>query len=215
MLPDLPRAQWAMLAGLGALLLLCQIDQPFPKTAWLHHVPTLIALLAAPFALSRRPISNAALGCLIAFLALHTIGGRYTYSAVPYDQVARALTGTGISEAFGLSRNHYDRLVHLSYGLLTVLPVREVLERHFGLTRRVSLYIAFESVLAVGAVYEMFEWLLTLMAAGPTAAAYNGQQGDIWDAQKDMALAALGALIVLGLSLRNRRPAVLKSTTAQ
>ena len=203
-LPDLPRAQWAMLAGLGALLLLCQIDQPFPKTAWLHHFPTFLTLLEAPFALRRWPLSDAALACLVAFLVLHTIGGRYTYSAVPYDRVALALTGTSISEALGLSRNHYDRLVHLSYGLLTILPVREALERHFGLSRRVSLYIAFESVLAVSAVYEIVEWLFTLALAGPTAAAYNGQQGDIWDAQKDMVLAALGAMIALGL-LRRRR----------
>ena len=203
-LPELPRAQWGMLGALGALLLLSQIDQPFPQTAWLHHFPTLIALVAAPFALRRWPVSNAALACLVVFLALHTIGGRYTYSAVPYDQLARALTGTTISEAFGWSRNHYDRLVHLSYGLLTILPIRESLERHLGLSRRVALYIAFESVLAVSALYEMFEWLLTLAAAGPTAAAYNGQQGDIWDAQKDMALAAGGALVALGL-LRRRR----------
>jgi putative membrane protein len=202
--PDLPRPQWAMLAGLGALLLLCQIDQPFPRTAWLHHFPTLVVLLAAPFALRRWPISSAALACLVLFLALHTIGGRYTYSAVPYDRVARALAGTSISEAFGWSRNHYDRLVHLSYGLLMILPVREALERHLGLSRRVALYIALESVLAVSAVYEIFEWLLTLAAAGPTAAAYNGQQGDIWDAQKDMGLAAVGAAIALGLSVRKR-----------
>lgn len=196
-----------MLGALGALLLACQIDQPFPQTAWLHHFPTLIVLLAAPFALRRWPISNGALACLAGFLALHTIGGRYTYSAVPYDQLARTLTGTSISEAFGWSRNHYDRLVHLSYGSLTVLPIREALERHLGLSRRVALYIAFESVLAVSAVYEIFEWLLTLAAAGPTAAAYNGQQGDIWDAQKDMALAGIGASIALAASLRRRRRA--------
>ena len=198
-LPELPRAQWGMLGALGALLLLSQIDQPYPQTAWLHHFPTFLVLVAAPLALRRWPLSNAALACLVVFLALHTIGGRYTYSAVPYDQLARALTGTTISEAFGWSRNHYDRLVHLSYGLLTILPIREALERHLGLSRRVALYIAFESVLAVSALYEMFEWLLTLAAAGPTAAAYNGQQGDIWDAQKDMALAAGGALVALGL----------------
>ena len=45
--------------------------------------------------------------------------------------------------------------------------------------------------------YEIFEWLLTIVAAGETADRYNGQQGDIWDAQKDMALAALGAILVL------------------
>ena len=196
-----------MLGALGALLLLCQIDQPFPQTAWLHHFPTLVALVAAPFALRRWPLSNAALRCLLLFLALHTIGGRYTYSAVPYDELARALTGTSLSETFGWSRNHYDRLVHLSYGLLTILPIREALERHLGLSRRVALYIALESVLAVSALYEIFEWLLTLAAAGPTAAAYNGQQGDIWDAQKDMALAGIGALVAVGWLRVRRAPA--------
>jgi putative membrane protein len=31
--------------------------------------------------------------------------------------------------------------------------------------------------------------------AGDTADYYNGQQGDIWDAQKDMAIAQLGSLM--------------------
>ncbi len=46
---------------------------------------------------------------------------------------------------------------------------------------------------AVSAVYELFEWFLSIVLAGPMANDYNGQQGDMWDAQKDMALAALGA----------------------
>jgi putative membrane protein len=200
----LPRQQQAMLAALGALLIAVQIDQPYPATAWLHHLPTLIVLLAAPWLLQRWPLSNAALGCVVLFLALHTIGGRYTYSAVPYDDLARMLTGSGISETFGFSRNHYDRLVHLAYGLLAIVPVREALERHFAVSRRLAFYIALESVLAVSALYEIFEWLLTLAVAGPTAAAYNGQQGDIWDAQKDMALAATGAVVTQTV-LRLRR----------
>src|SRR5688572_7955703 len=161
----LERRQQAMLAGLGALLLLVQIDQPYPDTAWLHHLPTLLALVAALWLLRRWPLSDAALGCIVLFLALHTIGGRYTYSAVPYDQLVRMLTGTGVSEAFGFARNHYDRLVHLAYGLLAIVPVREALERHFGMAPRVALYIALESVVAVSALYEIFEWLLTLGVA--------------------------------------------------
>ncbi|WP_156421075.1 DUF2238 domain-containing protein, partial [Sphingopyxis sp. H077] len=36
---------------------------------------------------------------------------------------------------------------------------------------------------------------------------YNGQQGDIWDAQKDMALATLGAILgmAMGPIVGNRR----------
>lgn len=200
----LPVPQWALLAGLGTMLLLVQIDQPFPAVAPLHHLPTLALLLAAPFLLRRWPMSNVALSCVVLFLALHTIGGRYTYTEVPYDALAQALTGRTVTETFGFARNHYDRMVHLAYGLLAVLPVSEALRRHGGIARRTALYIAVESVLAVSLLYEVFEWLLTLTMRGSLADAYNGQQGDIWDAQKDMALAALGALIAAA-TLRMRR----------
>jgi putative membrane protein len=203
---SLPAAQRAMLIALGALLLLVQVDQPYGRIAWLHHVPTALVLLASPWLLRRWPLSTASLACIVGFLALHTIGGRWTYSAVPYDEAARWLTGTSISEAFGFTRNHYDRLVHLSYGLLAIVPMREALVRHFGVAPRVALYFAFESVFAVSALYEIFEWLLTIAAAGPTADAYNGQQGDIWDAQKDMGLAVLGAALMAGILLLRREP---------
>jgi putative membrane protein len=201
----LPARQRAMLAGLAILLALVQVKQPFPATAPLHHLPTLVLLFAAPLLLRRRPLSNAALGCIVLFLVLHTIGGRWTYTNVPYDSFARAVTGGTVSELFGFTRNHYDRLVHFGYGLLAVLPVREALIRHAGLGPRPSLYIAVESVLAVSALYEIFEWLLTLTMEGSVATAYNGQQGDLWDAQKDMALAALGALLAAGALAMRRR----------
>lgn len=190
----LPRAQKRMLAGLAMLLVLAQIDQPYPAVAPLHHLPTLALLAAAPLLLARWPMSSAAVACIAGFFALHTIGGRWTYTDVPYDALAEALTGRTVSETFGFARNHYDRLVHLAYGLLAVLPAREALVRHIGLGRRTALYIAVESVLAVSLLYEVFEWLLTLGMASAVADRYNGQQGDMWDAQKDMALAACGAL---------------------
>lgn len=202
---DIPRAQRWMLGALAAFLLLVQIDQPFPATAPLHHLPTLALILFLPGSLRRWPLSNAAVACVVLFFALHTIGGRWTYSDVPYDAWVRAVTGTTISELFGFSRNHYDRLVHLSYGLLAVLPVYEALRRHFGLAHRVSLYIAVESVLAVGALYEIFEWGLALGMAGDLADRYNGQQGDIWDAQKDVALALAGALVPALLIARKEK----------
>ena len=72
----LPAAQRWMLAALAALLVLVQIDQPFPQVAWLHHIPTALALLASPWILRRWPLSGASLFCIVLFLALHTIGGR-------------------------------------------------------------------------------------------------------------------------------------------
>ena len=195
-----------MIAALGALLVLVQVNQPFPEVAPLHHIPTFLLLLASPFLLRRWPLSNRSVAFVLLFFALHTIGGRYTYTNVPYDDLASALTGRTISDTFGFTRNHYDRLVHFSYGLLAVAPVSEALRRHAGLGARVAVYIAVESVLAVSMLYELFEWQLAIAMQGPLADAYNGQQGDIWDAQKDMALAAVGAVIAAAAIRLTRRP---------
>jgi putative membrane protein len=48
-------------------------------------------------------------------------------------------------------------------------------------------------------IYELIEWLAALRFGGDLGVAYLGTQGDEWDAQKDVALAALGALTGLGL----------------
>ena len=174
-----------------------------PEVAPLHHIPTLLLLFAAPILLRRFPLSNASVACVVLFFALHTIGGRYTYTNTPYDLWTASLLGFSISDVFGFERNHYDRFVHFSYGLLIVRPTLEVLRRHLGLSRKISLYIALESVIAVSAIYELFEWFLSIVLAGPMAADYNGQQGDVWDAHKDMALATFGAFIsVVWLRLR-------------
>ncbi len=199
----LGRAQKALLGLLTALLLAAQIDQPYPEIALLQHIPTMLLIVAAPPFLRRWPLSTPALACIIAFFALHTLGGRYAYSNVPYDDWARAVTGTGLSDAFGWTRNHYDRLVHFAFGALSVIPVAEIARRWGGLGPRGGALTALAWVLATSCLYEIFEWLLTIVAAGETADRYNGQQGDIWDAQKDMALAALGAILVM--AVRGRR----------
>jgi putative membrane protein len=180
-----------MIGGLALLVAVANIRQPFPDVAPLHHIPTLALLAAAPFLLRRWPLSTASVACLAAFLALHTIGGRYTYSNLPYDAWFEALTGQSI----GFSRNNYDRFVHLVFGLPAVPPGFEILRRHARLGTGLALAGAVGCVVVLGALYEMFEWLLTLVLAGPLAGDYNGQQGDPWDAQKDMVIALAGALV--------------------
>lgn len=192
-----PPAQRRLLGALLALLLVAQIEQPYPEIALLQHIPTMLLLIAAPALLLRWPLSTPALACIVAFMALHTLGGRYAYSSVPYDDWARALTGTSLSDAFGWNRNHYDRLAHFAFGALSVIPVAEIARRWGGLGPRGAALTVLAWVLAISCLYEIFEWLLTIVAAGETADRYNGQQGDIWDAQKDMALATIGAILVL------------------
>lgn len=204
MAPASPRSQKRLLGVLFMVLLLAQISQPYPEVALLQHIPTAALMLASPWLLRRWPLSTPALACIIAFLALHTLGGRYAYSNVPYDDWVRGLTGTTLSESFGWTRNHYDRLVHFAFGALSVVPVAEVAGRWGGMSARGAVVAVLGWVLAMSCLYEIFEWLLTIVAAGETADRYNGQQGDMWDAQKDMAFAALGAILVLPLTSRSR-----------
>jgi putative membrane protein len=198
-----PTAQRWMIALLWLAVILANINQPYAEVAPLHHVPTVALLLASPLLLRRWPLSNGAVACVLLFFLLHTLGGRYTYSNIPYDDWARALTGGTVSEAFGLTRNHYDRLVHFAFGLLSVPVLREIAVRHARTGPRLGLWMALLWVLSISALYEMFEWLLTLAVAGADADAYNGQQGDMWDPQKDMALAALGAIAMMGALILN------------
>lgn len=190
----LPRAQAVLLGLLGLAVAIANVGQPYPDVAPLHHVPTVLLVLAGPLMLRRWPLSTGSLGALVAFFLLHTLAGRYTYSNVPYDAWAIALTGHDVTGSFGLERNGFDRLVHLAFGLLWTLPFAEIVQRHGGLGRVASLSMAFLFVGAGSAAYEVFEWLLTMVVAPGMAESYNGQQGDMWDAQKDMALAMGGSL---------------------
>lgn len=128
------------------------------------------------------------------FLILHAIGGRYIYSYVPYEEWAGFLGLPSPKVTLGLERNSWDRLVHFSFGMCWVHPISTWLGRHRRIPLGLATYIAAEFVLAGSAIYEIFEWLLTIFMAGPDALAYNGQQGDPWDPQKDMMMAGAGAL---------------------
>ena len=193
----LPTAQRRMVLLLIAAIALAQVDQPYPELAPLQHGPTLALALAAPWLLRRWPLSNRSVGCILLFLLLHTLGGRYIYSYVPYDEWARWLTGHDLSGSFGWRRNGYDRMVHFAFGLLLTGPVAEIARRRGAMSLRWSLAFGFAAIGLIGALYEIFEWWLTLVAAGATADWYNGQQGDVWDPQKDMAAAQLGSALSL------------------
>jgi putative membrane protein len=209
---SLPIAQRRMILLLIAAIAAAQIDQPYPELAPLQHGPTLALALAAPWMLRRWPLTSGAVACIVAFLLLHTLGGRYIYSYVPYDDWARALTGHDLSGAFGWARNGYDRMVHFAFGLLLMLPIAQLAQRSGGMSFRWSMLFGFVVIGFVGALYEVFEWLLTLVAEGETADWYNGQQGDVWDPQKDLAAAQAGAFIaLLFLCLRGSRQAVVEA----
>lgn len=206
----LPLAQWAMVGSLLLAVGLANIAQPYPDLAPLQHIPTVIFTLSAPLLLRRWPLSTSAVALIWLFLLLHTLGGRYIYSNVPYDDWAFALIGRALSDVLNSDRNAYDRLVHFMFGLLCTPFFAHAARRHGAVGSHLSWFLAFALVGLVSALYEIFEWLLTIVAAGDTADYYNGQQGDQWDAQKDMALAQLGSAIAITLAWLKSRVSLIR-----
>jgi putative membrane protein len=122
-------------------------------------------------------------------MVLHVMGSHYTYSEVPL--------GYWMSEFFGLERNHFDRVVHFSFGFLWAYPMREIFRRIADAKGFWAFWIPVELVLALSCVFELIEWVFAVIFGGDLGIAYLGTQGDIWDAQKDMALAGLGSIIAM------------------
>ncbi len=68
--------------------------------------------------------------------------------------------------------------------------------RYGGVRSRVWAAVVAIAVVALFAgVYEILEWVFTLLVSPDAAENYNGQQGDMFDAQKDQALSFVGSLI--------------------
>ena len=148
--------------------------------------------------------SRSAYLMMFSFLALHEIGAHYTYSHVPYDQTVHTLFGFSPDVVMGWQRNQYDRFLHLLYGLLLVLPLSELCREWGGLRRVAAALFAFSLILASSLLYELIEWGAAVVL-GEGSTAFLGTQGDPWDAQKDMALATVGALASLVIAALARR----------
>lgn len=111
------------------------------------------------------------------------LGAHYTYAEVP-------------GFVFG-DRNYYDRLGHLVQGFVPAMVARELLLKTSPLKPGKWLFaIIVLSVTGISAIYELIEMAVSL-STGEGADAFLGTQGDIWDTQKDMLMAAIGATTAL------------------
>lgn len=174
---------------------------PLDRSDWiLENALTVlgVALLAATY--RAFPLSRLSYGLIFLFLCLHTVGSHYTYALVPYDAWSRAVTGGSLDALLGWERNNYDRIVHFSYGLLLAYPMREVVLRVGEMRGFWGYFLPLDVTMSTSMLYELVEWAAALAFGGGLGAAFLGSQGDPWDAQKDMALASLGALVSMGIT---------------
>ena len=187
-----------ILGGIFLVWWLFLAINPYDRKDWaLENVIVVFAVACLALTTQRFPLSRVSYTFLFVFLCLHEVGAHYTYSEVPYDRWFEAAFGQSLNSMVGWNRNNFDRVVHLSYGLLLAYPIREVFHRVAQAKGFWGYFLPLEFTMATSMLFELFEWLAAEFFGGSLGVAYLGTQGDIWDAQKDMLMASLGALVAM------------------
>lgn len=177
------------LAGIYLVWWTIMAISPFDRSDWL--LENLLVFLAAGllvFTYRRFRLSTTSYTCIFLFLMLHTLGSHYTYAKVPYQEWFPIFEG---------GRNHFDRLVHFTYGLFLAYPIRELFLRIVNVRGFWGYFLPLDLTLSTSALYELLEWGAAELVGGDLGVAYLGTQGDVWDAHKDMLLATIGALVAM------------------
>jgi putative membrane protein len=169
---------------------------PFSRHDWmLENMLVIIIISVLSLTYKKFVFSNTSYTLIAIFMIVHEIGAHYTYSLVPYEEWLNACCNWSLNAFMGWERNNFDRSVHLLFGLVWVYPAKEFLERKLLLSNGLSWFFAVQSVMTFSLLYELIEWGVAMIFGGKLGMEYLGTQGDIWDAHKDMLLAALGGLI--------------------
>jgi putative membrane protein len=148
-------------------------------------IPVLI------FTYRRFAFSDLSYLLIFLYLCIHEFGAHYKYSDVPLGEWIKPLLHT--------QRNHYDRIAHFSFGFMIAYPFREVAMRSLGVRGRWLYYLPVETTLALSAIYEILEALMANILTPERGEEFVGMQGDMWDSQEDMFMAALGSIVAVSI----------------
>ena len=157
----------------------------------LENVLTFVAIVFLIATYRKFRFSDLSYLLIAVFLCLHVYGSKHAYSENPF--------GYWLMEVLDTPRNHYDRIVHFSFGFLLAYPMREACLKWFGFPKWVAWLLPIEITLSLSGFYEIVEWLVADVFFNAQGDAFLGTQGDIWDAQKDITLAVSGAIIATSI----------------
>ena len=163
---------------------------PLYQTDWM--LENVLVVLFLPILIGTYrvfPLSDLSYILITLFMMLHAVGAHYTYAEVPL--------GYWLKDVFHLSRNHFDRIVHFSFGLLMAYPIREVFLRVVSVRGFWAYYFPLDVTLAFSALYEIIEMIVAKTVSPQAGDAYLGTQGDPFDAVMDMTSAFVGAIICM------------------
>jgi putative membrane protein len=178
----------AILAIVLAALVFSGIDPEADRLTWLlETAPVMIGAVVLVASYRAFPLTPLTYHLLALHAFMLMLGGYYTYAEVPWFNELR--------DAFGLARNHYDRVAHFAQGFIPAILAREVLIRLSPLQAGKWLFFLVTCFcLALSAFYEFIEWWAAILSE-EAAEAFLGTQGDHWDTQWDMFLAFIGAMV--------------------
>ena len=191
-------ARWfpeALAAAFAVFFILLGLAPVSREVWWAEVIPVLVVYLLLVAGARRFRFSNLAYALMSVWLILHTIGGHYTFANVPFGFV---------TDLFGFSRNHYDRMAHFTVGFYA-FPLAEYLWRRRLAHPAVIAVFGLTMIMAVACAYEIIEWGYAAAEGGQAGIEFLGSQGDVWDAQKDMLADTLGAVAAVALFWSVRR----------
>jgi putative membrane protein len=154
---------------------------------FLENTLTVLFMLFLIFSFRKYQFSDLSYLLICVYLCLHVYGSKYTYAENPF--------GYGLKDYFHFERNHYDRIVHFCFGFLLAYPMRELFLKWLKYPKTVAWILPIEITLSVSGLYELIEWAVADVFFKAQGDAYLGTQGDIWDAQKDIFMAFMGAIL--------------------
>jgi putative membrane protein len=176
---------------LVAVVFIWSAIKPAGYLIWLMEViPAVVVLIIAIATYKKFRLTTLSYFIISILSIIMFVGGHYTYDDVPLFN--------WIKDHFDQNRNHYDRFGHFLKGLF-IIVIREILIRKTPLTKGKWLTtLALSVSLAIAALYEIIEWLVSIITKGGKASKdFLGTQGDIWDTQWDMTWSFVGSIIAL------------------
>ena len=180
-----------ILLVLYLILMVFLAIEPYSRAAWFaENLPVWIVVGLLVLTYPKFQFSNTAYFLMWAFLCFHTIGGHYTFSRVPFDF---------FNDLIGSERNNFDRVGHFMVGVFSYPAAELFYKKGWAANVAVAVLIG---VLAVGTwagLYEVIEMIYAVNFGGEQAVDFLGSQGDIWDAQKDIAMDLMGGILFGGM----------------
>jgi Predicted membrane protein len=175
---------------LFSIVFVLSVIKPKSYFIWfLEAFPVVIGVIILIYTYKKFQFTNLVYILILIQIIIILIGAHYTYGDVPLFN--------WIKETYGLSRNYYDRMAHLTQGIIPAFIVRELLIRKIKFKKGIILSILVVCIcLSISASYELIEWGAASLS-GSSADDFLGIQGDKWDTQWDMFCSLIGSIITV------------------